>query len=56
VTLADRLAADALVRLLEKMRETGRSQGRIEVTVDAGRAQALRIVRIAESEVVAIKT
>lgn len=54
MTLSDRLAADALVAMLEKMRATGRMQGRIEVVIDAGQARALRIVRIAESEVVAV--
>ena len=55
MTLADKQAADALLRLLELMRSTGRTQGRIEVIVDGGEAHALRIVRIGECEAIAIK-
>jgi hypothetical protein len=51
MTLSDKRAAAALIRLLGKMRETGRTKGRIEVTVDEGQAQQLRIVKISECEV-----
>lgn len=51
--LSDQSALDAVARLLERMRETGRMQGRIEVIVDGGQAREARIVKIGESEVVA---
>jgi hypothetical protein len=53
-TLADKKAAEALVRLLGKMRETGRNQGRIEVTIDQGEARTLRIVTISDGEILQI--
>ena len=54
MTLSDKLAADALLRLLQLMRDTGRRQGRIEVLVNDGNAEALRIVRTCEKEVLVI--
>lgn len=51
MTLSDRLAADALLRLLEEIRRTG-GQGRIEVIVDGGEAREVRPVKIGKGELV----
>jgi hypothetical protein len=50
VKIEDKRAAESLIRLLEKMRETGRLQGRIEITVNEGNAMSARIVKVSESE------
>jgi len=50
MTIQDKEAGEALASLLEKMRQTGRLQGRIEITVDGGRASKLRIVELQESQ------
>jgi hypothetical protein len=51
MTLEDRKAADALVRLLETMRKSGCPQGRIEIIVFGGQAREVKIFKALESVV-----
>lgn len=49
VTIEDQRAANAVLQLLESMRETGRSCGRVEVLVENNYPTQVRIVSAGES-------
>lgn len=49
MTVEDRRAADAVLKLLEAMRDTGRKCGRVEVLVENGQPTVVRVVKAGES-------
>ena len=49
MTIEDQRAANAVLQLLESMRETGRSCGRVEVLVENNYPTQVRIVSAGES-------